>query len=50
MNARSLNPGITPVTISYAEQIADLTGHLRSVQKWTVELIQQKLARRLWFI
>jgi len=50
MSARTLNPGVAPVTVSYAEQIARLTGHLRSVQKWTVDLIQQKLGRRLWFI
>jgi len=50
MSARSLNPGIAPVTISYAERLAHLTGQLRGVQQWTVELIQQKLGPILWFI
>ena len=50
MSARSLNPGIAPATVSYAERVAHLTGHLRGVQQWTVELIQQKLGRKLWFI
>jgi hypothetical protein len=50
MNARSLNPGIKPVTILYSEFLADIVGHLRGVQQWSVELIQQKLGRRLWFI
>jgi hypothetical protein len=50
MSARSLNPGITPATITYAERLADLTGHLRGVQNWTVELIHQYLGRQLWFI
>jgi len=50
MNAGSLTPGVGPVTIAYAEKLAQLTGHLRSVSQWTVELIQQKLGRRLWFI
>jgi hypothetical protein len=50
MSARSLNPGKAPATITYAEQLADLTGHLRGVQNWTVELIHQYLGRKLWFI
>ena len=50
MSVRSLNPGIAPVTVSYAERLAQLTAHLRGVQQWTVELIQQKLGRKLWFI
>lgn len=50
MSVRSLNPGIAPVTISYAERLAQLTGQLRGVQQWTVELIQQKLGSKLWFI
>ena len=50
MSVRSLNPGIAPVTIAYAERLAQLTGQLRGVQQWTVELIQQKLGRKLWFI
>jgi hypothetical protein len=50
MNAGSLTPGVSPVTITYAEKLADLTGHLRGVQQWTVELVHQKLGRRLWFI
>ncbi len=50
MSARSLNPGIAPATITYAERLADLTGHLRGVQDWTVELIHQHLGRKLWFI
>jgi hypothetical protein len=50
MSARSLTPGIKPVTVLYSEFLADLTGHLRAVQEWTVKLIQQKLNRRLWFI
>jgi Piwi domain len=50
MSAGSLNPGKAPATITYAEQLADLTGHLRGVQNWTVELIHQYLGRKLWFI
>jgi hypothetical protein len=50
MNAGSLNPGVAPVTIAYAERLAALTGRLRGVQQWTVELIQDRLGRRLWFI
>lgn len=50
MSARSLSPAIKPVTIGYAEQLARMTGHLRGVQQWTVEMIQQKLGRKLWFI
>ncbi len=50
MSVRSLNPGIAPATISYAEKVAHLTAHLRGVQQWTVDLIQQKLGRRLWFV
>ena len=50
MSVRSLNPGILPATIIYSERLAELTGHLRSVQAWTVELIHQHLARKLWFI
>lgn len=50
MNARSLNPAIKPVTILYSEFLADVVGHLRGVQNWSVELIQQKLGQRLWFI
>ncbi len=49
MSVRSLTPGIAPVTISYAERLAHVTGRLRSVSQWTVELIQEKLARKLWF-
>ncbi|MGQ0615081.1 MAG: Piwi domain-containing protein [Planctomycetaceae bacterium] len=50
MSARSLNPGIKPVTLIYAEQLARVTGHLRAVQEWTVDMIQQRLGRRLWFV
>lgn len=50
MSARSLSPGVKPVTIGYAEQLARMTGHLRGVQEWTVEMIQNKLGRKLWFI
>jgi hypothetical protein len=50
MSVRSLNPGVKPVTIAYAERLAQLTGQLRGVQQWTVQLIQQKLGRKLWFI
>jgi hypothetical protein len=50
MNVGSLNPGAVPVTIAYAERLAHLTGNLRGVQQWTVDLIQTKLSRRLWFI
>jgi hypothetical protein len=50
MSAGSLNPGITPVTINYAEMIARLTGHLRGVSEWNVGLIQDRLAQKLWFI
>jgi hypothetical protein len=50
MSVRSLNPGILPATIIYAEQLAELTGHLRAVQAWTVDLVHQHLARKLWFI
>jgi hypothetical protein len=50
MNAGTLNPGVAPVTITYAERVAYLTGRLRAVQSWTVELIKQKLGRALWFV
>ncbi|MGA2902591.1 MAG: Piwi domain-containing protein, partial [Candidatus Korobacteraceae bacterium] len=50
MNVGSLNPGAVPVTIAYAERLAHLTGNLRGVQQWTVDLIQTKLSRRLWFV
>jgi hypothetical protein len=50
MSARSLNPSIAPATIIYAERLAQLTGHLRGVQQWTVELVHQHLSRKLWFI
>lgn len=50
MSMRSLNPGIAPVSVAYAENVAHLTGHLRGVQQWTVELIRQKLGRKLWFV
>lgn len=50
MSAGSLNPGITPVTINYAELIARLTGHLRGVSEWNVGLIQDRLAKKLWFV
>jgi hypothetical protein len=50
MSVRSLNPSIAPATIIYAEKLAQLTGHLRGVQQWTVELIHQHLGRKLWFI
>jgi Piwi domain len=50
MSARSLSPGIKPVTIAYAEQLARMTGHLRGVQAWTVDVITRRLTRRLWFI
>jgi hypothetical protein len=50
MSARSMTPAIKPVTIGYAEQLARMTGHLRGVQAWTVEMIQNKLGRKLWFI
>jgi hypothetical protein len=49
MSARSLTPGIAPVTVAYAEQLAHITGRLRSVGQWTVELIQEKLGQKLWF-
>jgi hypothetical protein len=50
MNVGSLNPGTMPATIAYAERLAHLTGSLRGVQQWTVDLIQTKLSRRLWFV
>jgi hypothetical protein len=50
MNVGSLNPGTMPATIAYAERLANLTGSLRGVQQWTVDLIQTKLSRRLWFV
>jgi hypothetical protein len=50
MSARSLTPGVTPVTIAYAEQLARLTSHLRSVGQWTVDMIQEKLGHKLWFV
>ena len=50
MSVRSLNPGVAPATIIYAERLAELTGHLRGVQQWTVDLIHQYLGRKLWFI
>jgi hypothetical protein len=49
MSVRSLTPGVAPVTISYAERLAHITGHLRSVSQWAVELVQEKLGRKLWF-
>ena len=49
MSVRSLTPGVAPVTISYAERLAHITGRLRSVNQWAVELIQEKLGRKLWF-
>lgn len=50
MNVGSLNPGVAPASIAYAEKLARLTAHLRGVQQWTVELIHQKLGRKLWFV
>lgn len=50
MNAGTLNPGVAPVTLTYAGKIAHLTGHLRAVQNWTVELIQTRLGPKLWFV
>jgi hypothetical protein len=50
MNVGSLNPGFAPATIAYAEKLAQLTGHLRGHEKWSVDLIHQKLGRRLWFV
>lgn len=50
MSAASLNPGIKPATIAYAERLATLTGHLRGVAQWTVDLITKELTHRLWFI
>lgn len=50
MNVGSLTPSIGPATIIYAEKLAGLTGHLRAVSQWTVELIQSKLGRVLWFV
>ena len=50
MSARSLTPGIKPVTITYAEQLAAITGRLRGVQSWTVEMITSKLGKKLWYI
>lgn len=50
MNVGSLNPGVAPASIAYAEKLARLTGHLRGMHLWTVELIQQKLSRKLWFV
>lgn len=50
MNVGSLNPGFAPATIAYAERLAQLTGHLRKHEQWSVDLIHQKLGRRLWFI
>lgn len=50
MSAASYTPGRLPVTINYAERLAEITGHLRSVQEWAVELIQTKLGHKLWFI
>lgn len=50
MSAGSLSPGTRPVTVRYAEDLADLTGHLRSVSNWSVALIYRKLGHRLWFI
>lgn len=50
MSIASLSPGVLPATMSYAERLAGLTGHLRRVQPWSVELIRQKLTRKLWFI
>ena len=50
MSTRSMNPGTRPVTLAYADNLAHLTGRLRRVQHWTVELIHEKLGHRLWFI
>lgn len=50
MNVGSLNPGNGPASIVYAEKLATLTGHLRAVQQWTVDLIHTKLGWKLWFI
>lgn len=50
MSAGSLNPGIVPVTINYASQIARLTGHLRGVSQWSLGLIRDRLGRKLWFV
>lgn len=50
MNVGSLNPGFAPATVAYAEKLAQLTGHLRGHEKWSVDLIHQKLRRRLWFV
>ncbi len=50
MNVGSLNPGVAPASITYAEKLARITGHLRGVQQWTVDLINQRLGRKLWFI
>jgi len=50
MNVGSLNPGVAPATITYAEKLAALTGHLRGHEQWSVALIHQKLGRRLWFV
>ena len=49
MSVRSLTPGTAPVTITYAKQLAHLMGRLRAVSRWTVELVQEKLGRKLWF-
>ncbi|HEU4630497.1 MAG TPA: Piwi domain-containing protein [Gemmatimonadaceae bacterium] len=50
MSAGSLTPGVAPVTITYARRLAFLTGRLRGVQQWAVDLIHQKLGRRLWMV
>lgn len=50
MSARSLTPGIKPVTLAYAEQLAFITGRLRGVQTWAVEMITSKLGQKLWYI
>ena len=50
MNAGTLNPGIAPVTVTYAEKLASLAGKLRGVHQLTVEFIQRRLGRKLWFV
>lgn len=50
MSVASFTYGATPVTLGYAERLAELTGHLRGVQQWAVELIHRKLGRKLWFV
>lgn len=50
MSVASFTSGATPVTLAYAERLAQLTGHLRGVQQWAVELIHRRLGRKLWFV